>query len=124
MEKKIYENELFYILQIKSQIPWLAIYVKEDVKELSFLDDNTRKKLFELALIIEKQMLKYYKPTKINLASFANYLPKVHLHIMARFSNDAYFPECMWGVKQREEKNLNLPCFDGFVKALLKEIPK
>ena len=51
---------------------------------------------------IEIEMLNYYKPDKINIASFGNILPQVHWHIMARFLNDSYFPEPMWGVKQRE----------------------
>lgn len=47
------------------------------------------------------KMLSFYKPKKINIASFGNYLPHVHWHIMARFEEDAYFPEPMWGTKQR-----------------------
>ena len=47
-------------------------------------------------------MLDYFKPDKINMASFGNMLPRVHWHIMARFNDDSYFPEPMWGVKQRE----------------------
>ena len=47
-------------------------------------------------------MLSFYKPTKINIASFGNYVPHVHFHIMARFENDSFFPEPMWGKKQRE----------------------
>jgi diadenosine tetraphosphate (Ap4A) HIT family hydrolase len=38
---------------------------------------------------------------KINIASFGNLLPQVHWHIMARFETDSYFPEPMWGQKQR-----------------------
>ncbi|KQI25084.1 histidine triad (HIT) protein, partial [Campylobacter coli CVM 41963] len=63
----------------------------------------------------EKAMIEFYKPEKINIASFANYVPRVHFHIMARFKEDAFFPECMWGKQQRELKDLNLPGFDEFV---------
>ena len=38
-------------------------------------------------------MLDYFQPDKINIASFANYLPQVHWHIMARFAYDRHFPE-------------------------------
>jgi diadenosine tetraphosphate (Ap4A) HIT family hydrolase len=36
-------------------------------------------------------------------------LPRVHWHIMARFENDEYFPEPMWGAKQREGFVLEAP---------------
>jgi len=52
--------------------------------------------------IIEEEMLSFYQPEKINIAAFGNYLPHVHIHIMARFKEDSYFPEPMWGEKQRE----------------------
>ncbi len=75
----------------------------------------------ELVYLIEKEMLSYYQPTKINIASFGNYLPLVHFHVMARFCEDSYFPEPMWGVKQREGE-LVLKPFEPFLEKLLLEL--
>ncbi len=72
-------------------------------------------------LLIEKQMLKYYNPKKINIAMFGNYLPHLHIHVMARFEDDSYFPEPMWGKKQRES-NLTLPSFENFKRELLEQL--
>jgi ABC-type multidrug transport system fused ATPase/permease subunit len=58
---------------------------------------------------------------KINIASFANYLPKVHWHIMARFKTDSHFPEPVWGAKQREAR-LDLPPMDAFIERLQKRL--
>jgi diadenosine tetraphosphate (Ap4A) HIT family hydrolase len=63
---------------------------------------ETRLEILRVLDIIEKEMIKSFNPAKINIASFGNYLPKVHFHIMARFEDDGYFPESMWGVKQKE----------------------
>ena len=71
---------------------------------------------------IEKEMLNYYSPKKINIASFGNYMPHVHWHIMARFEEDSYYPEPMWGIKQRES-NLDLPSFEMFCEKLKRKIP-
>ncbi|MDX1809634.1 MAG: HIT family protein [Sulfurospirillaceae bacterium] len=122
MENKIYEDDLIYIEFEKSEIPWLKIFPIKKVKELSECDDMTRKKLFDVMLLIERQMLLYYNPTKINIASFGNYLPHLHIHVMARFAEDSYFPEPMWGKKQREAR-LNLPDFETFKQRLLKQLP-
>jgi diadenosine tetraphosphate (Ap4A) HIT family hydrolase len=62
---------------------------------------------------VERAMIDYFAPDKINMASFGNYVPKVHIHVMARFETDSHFPEPMWGEKQREAR-LSLPDFKGF----------
>ena len=71
-------------------------------------------------------MRKFYNPAKINIASFANYVPRVHFHVMARFESDSFFPESMWGKKQRESdlNALNLPDFAEFSQILARELGK
>ncbi len=118
---KIFEDETLYIEKETSQIPWLKIFPKKDCKELSDCDDKTRNKLFRVMLLIETEMIKYYKPKKINIAMFGNYLPQLHIHVMARFEDDSYFPEPMWGKKQRDAK-LDLPDFQKFKQILLKRL--
>ncbi|MBZ7941780.1 HIT family protein [Campylobacter molothri] len=115
----IYKNDLIYIEKEQSQIPWIKIFTQYPYKELSDCPSDLQRELFDKILLCEKAMIKFYKPEKINIASFANYVPRVHFHIMARFKDDAYFPECMWGKQQREIKDLKLPNFDDFVKFLL-----
>lgn len=112
-----YESEEFRFEIEDSEIPWVKIFTKNEYKELNELPIMLRAELFESAMIVEKVMLEFYKPTKINIASFGNYLPKVHLHIMARFSDDSFFPEPMWGAKQRDSVVRKLD-IDEFVKRL------
>ncbi|MDH5464585.1 MAG: HIT family protein [Thiovulaceae bacterium] len=117
MQKPIFETDELYIEIEESEIPWLKIFTKKPFKELSELPKALRLEIFDLLDSIEKQMLAFYKPEKINIASFGNYMPQVHMHIMARFKEDSYFPEPMWGQKQREgniDKRI-----DAFVQSLL-----
>ena len=113
----IYENDLINIQIEESEIPWLKIFTNEKIKELSSCNNETKEEIFRCLDIIEKEMLDYFNPEKVNLASFGNYVPHVHFHIMARFKEDSYFPEPMWGEKQREA-NLDLPSFEGFYEIL------
>ena len=98
----IYQDSLVTIKIQESEIPWLIIYLNSKTKELSQTTLEEKTRLFELLDIIEKEMLAFYSPTKINIASFGNMYPHVHFHIMARFEEDSYYPEPMWGTKQRE----------------------
>ncbi|QOR01596.1 HIT domain-containing protein [Campylobacter sp. 2014D-0216] len=118
----IYENDYIWIEKEDSQIPWVKIFTKECYKELSDCPTFLQNILFQYTLACETSFREYYNPEKINIASFANYVPRVHFHIMARFKEDAFFPECMWGKQQREIKDLNLPDFDGFISILLEKI--
>ena len=98
----IYHNSLIRVTLEPSEIPWLIIYIQRSVKEVSQCTDEEKHMLFYALDIIEKAMLQHYKPDKINIASFGNILPQVHYHIMARFHDDSFFPQPMWGIKQRE----------------------
>lgn len=118
---KIYENELIKIEIEKSEIPWLKIFTIKDIKEFSQCNEKTQKEILRVLNICEKQMLEYFNPEKINIASFGNYVPHVHFHIMARFKEDSYFPEPMWGKKQRNA-NLSLPCFKTFYEILKEKL--
>ena len=100
----IYENKYVRIEIEASEIPWLKIFAQASCKEMTDCDAETRRQIWTLLDLLEREMLSYFKPDKINIASFANYLPQVHWHIMARYKEDSYFPEPMWGRKQREAK--------------------
>ena len=102
----VYEDSEIYVEKEESEIPWLKIFTKEPYKELGDVPKKLRIRLWEVYDIIEYEMKYYYSPEKINMASFANMLPRVHIHVMARFKQDSYFPNPMWGEKQREAKLL------------------
>ncbi len=109
----LYSNALIVVEIHESEVPWLKVFTKAVKKEFSECTQEEKVMLFEALDIIERTMLTYYRPEKINIASFGNILPHVHWHITARFKEDSYFPEPMWGVKQRNS-NLILPSFELF----------
>ena len=109
----IFENKLINVQIEPSQIPWVKIFTQKNIKEFSMCDKETKLMIWDALDIIEKSMLKYFKCDKINIASFGNYVPHVHFHIMARFKNDNYFPEPMWG-KQQRDTTINIENLDNF----------
>ena len=117
----LYENDNIKIEVEKNEIPWLKIFTQHPYKEMSEVPTEVKFEIYDLLDVIEKEMLAYYKPKKINIASFGNYLPHVHWHIMARFEEDSFFPEPMWGSKQRETQ-LDLPDFDLFCKKVIEAL--
>ncbi len=113
MDTIIYQNSLIKIEIEDFEIPWLKIFTQEPIKEFSQCSQGLQLEILRVINIIEKEMLDYFTPDKINISSFGNYVPHVHFHIQARFKNDSYFPEPTWGKKQREA-NLNLKSLNKF----------
>jgi len=101
-DKMIYEDDVIYIEREISPNPWVKVFTKREFKELSDCDSATFAHLMDACMICERTMRQFYAPDKINWASFANYVPRVHVHIIARFADDEYFPESMWGARQRD----------------------
>ena len=116
---EIYSNELIKIEREPSEIPWLKIFSQQPYKEFSDAPMEVRMEILRVMDIIEREMIRFFNPTKINLASFGNHLPHLHWHVMARFEQDSYYPEPMWGSKQREG-SYGLEDFDTFVEGLKK----
>jgi len=117
----VWENETLRIEKEESEIPWLKLFTKVPYREMSEVPDETKREIYTLLDLIEKEMISYYHPDKINIASFGNYMPHVHWHIMARFKKDSYFPEPMWGKKQRNSA-LELPSFAEFLEQLIRKV--
>jgi diadenosine tetraphosphate (Ap4A) HIT family hydrolase len=119
----VFENDLIRIEIEESEVPWLKIFTQVKRREFSECSVAEKSAIFEALDVIEKEMLAYYQPDKINIASFGNYVPLVHWHIMARFKEDSFFPEPMWGKKQREG-NLLLPSFETFCEKVNLKLEK
>lgn len=112
-EEAMFKNSLIRVEIEESEVPWLKIFTQVERREFSECTHDEKAAILEALDVIEKEMLSYYRPAKINIASFGNYLPLVHWHIMARFKEDSYFPEPMWGSKQRVSC-MDLPPFEPF----------
>lgn len=104
MDRILFENKNIKVLVEEHEIPWVKIFTIKPFKELSHTPKEIRYEIFDLAHIIEQEMIAYFNPDKINIASFGNYVPHVHLHIQARFKTDSFFPEPTWGKQQRESQ--------------------
>jgi diadenosine tetraphosphate (Ap4A) HIT family hydrolase len=117
----LYENMNIRVEIEESEIPWLKIFTQLPYKEMSELPKEFRYEIYDLINIIEEEMIAYFNPKKINIAEFGNYLPHLHWHIMARFEEDSYYPEPMWGEKQRDAV-LDLPSLNKFHEVLKQKL--
>jgi len=74
----------------------------EHVAEMTDLEPSQRSALMQVVCQVEDLVRKIMNPHKINLASFGNFVPHLHWHIIPRWQDDAFFPESIWGKKLRD----------------------
>ena len=54
----------------------VKIFTQKPYKEFSEAPDEVKLEILRALDIIEKEMLEFFKPAKINIASFGNYVPQ------------------------------------------------
>lgn len=81
-----------------ANFPWVILVSKKGVKNMLGLTLNERFDLMKDMEVIEKMMQAVFNPFQINIAIFGNKVPWLHVHIIARFENDATFPSTAFDV--------------------------
>lgn len=95
------------LLLPNSSNPW-AVLVPQiaNIKELHQLDFEIQIKLLKEINQISILMEKEFAPDKINIASFGNMVPQLHIHIIARYKNDPAWPASIFGVKLNKDQKI------------------
>jgi diadenosine tetraphosphate (Ap4A) HIT family hydrolase len=79
-------------------VPWLILVPRRpDMRDISDLGAADRALLIEEIAQASKALQELYAPDKINVAALGNIVPQLHVHVIARFKNDAAWPESVWG---------------------------
>jgi diadenosine tetraphosphate (Ap4A) HIT family hydrolase len=101
-ENVIYKNDLFRVILVDEIPGFTRIILNKHIAEFSDLSLDESLEISKAIYKIEKAMLKHIKPDKVNIATLGNYVPHLHIHIIPRYKNDAWFPDSIWSQKHRE----------------------
>ncbi len=82
-------------------IGYCRVIWRAHVAEMTDLDASSRAHCMTVVFTVEALLREMIKPDKINLASLGNFTPHVHWHVIARYHDDAHFPQSIWGARQR-----------------------
>ena len=81
---------------------FLRVIVNRHVKEMTDLAE--RERLMRVVFACEAALRQLVQPDKVNLASLGNVVPHLHWHVIARFADDAHFPDAIWAAPRRQAK--------------------
>jgi len=99
------DDLLRVVLVDEADLPgFVRVIVNAHVKEMSDLDAAARGRLMQVVFAAEEAAREVFAPLKMNLASLGNMVPHVHWHVVPRFADDAFYPQAIWGTRQRDTR--------------------
>jgi diadenosine tetraphosphate (Ap4A) HIT family hydrolase len=86
------------LLMNDSGFPWLILVPqRENVREIHELSPDDRAVLTDEIVRASKALETLHRPAKINVGALGNLVPQLHVHVIARFEDDAAWPGPVWG---------------------------
>ena len=78
--------------------PWLILVPRvENAVEWVDLDEQQQAELTREVSRACRVLQSLYKPNKLNVAALGNMVPQLHVHVIARFTDDIAWPRPVWG---------------------------
>lgn len=101
---------LSQVLLIKEALgPWIILVPrKEELREIHHLPELDQQQLMRESSAIATLLENDYQAEKINIGALGNLVPQLHLHHIARFSDDIAWPGPVWGNTNGIQRNDDL----------------
>ena len=88
------------LLMNDANYPWLILVPRiVGTCELLDLGESNRVRLWREIDIASQALRDMFAPDKLNIAALGNVVNQLHVHVIARFKNDAAWPKPAWGAQ-------------------------
>ena len=78
--------------------PWLVLVPRVDAaRELIDLDEAQQVALLRDITTASRALQTCFAPDKLNVAALGNMVPQLHIHVVARYTDDVAWPAPVWG---------------------------
>lgn len=86
------------LLSKDANFPWCLLVPKRaNMTELHHLSDLDRQQYAKESGYLSEVMVGLFAPDKMNMAALGNHVSQLHIHHVARFKDDAAWPNPIWG---------------------------
>ena len=83
-----------------AKFPWIILIPKrKNITDISELKSKDQMLLMKEIVHCSKLIKKIFKTKKLNVEKIGNIVPQLHIHIIARFTNDNTWPLSVWVTK-------------------------
>ena len=88
------------LLMNDSNYPWfILVPEREGLSEIYELDEKDQQLLMKESGFLSRILKHYFHADKINIAALGNMVPQLHIHHIARYTEDITWPAPVWGAK-------------------------
>jgi len=85
-----------------ARYPWVILVPRiAGARELIDLDEGDQRLLLGEIDRVARALESLLHPDKLNIAALGNVVPQLHVHVIARFTSDAAWPNPVWGRGER-----------------------
>lgn len=86
------------LLHRDANYPWcILVPRREDLREVYQLVEVEQVRLLEESRALAAAMTSLFRPDKLNVAALGNVVSQLHIHHIARFTDDPAWPAPVWG---------------------------
>jgi diadenosine tetraphosphate (Ap4A) HIT family hydrolase len=86
------------LLMNNALFPWIILVPRvEGAREILDLSPEERHPCMDEIAQASAVMQYLFLPDKLNMAALGNQVPQLHVHVIARYTGDAAWPEPVWG---------------------------
>jgi len=90
------------LLMDDARFPWVILVPRiAGARELLDLDEADRQNLMGELTLVGRMLETLVAPDKLNIAALGNVVRQLHVHVIARYTNDAAWPQPVWGHGER-----------------------
>ena len=92
-----------------TKFPFIILIPKrKNITDISELNSKDQMLLMKEIVHCSKLMKKIFKTKKLNVEKIGNIVPQLHIHIIARSTNDSTWPLSVWVVKGKAYSKVSL----------------
>lgn len=86
------------LLMNESRYPWLILVPRRaEIREIYELTPEDRQQFWQESDQVSRALVALFQPDKLNIAALGNVVPQLHIHHIARFTQDEAWPTPVWG---------------------------
>lgn len=86
-----------------ARYPWLILIPRRDaIREIYELDSSAQQQLWQETTQLGELLMVVSGGEKLNIGALGNMVPQLHMHVIARRSDDEAWPGPVWGVGTAE----------------------
>jgi diadenosine tetraphosphate (Ap4A) HIT family hydrolase len=119
------ELELSRVLLMNdARFPWLILVPRRaGLREIIELARDDQHLLLDEINAVAHVLHALHKPVKLNIAALGNMVAQLHVHVIARFTQDAAWPRPVWGVGTSQAYGASLDASLAGLRAALRFAP-